>query len=213
MARAGVFALDLTMASSGTFVMPIGKHKGKTLDAIAAAGHRGYIEWAAANMSDKRIQAAAASFLESTASERSAPLLSMPASIAATATLSPGAKLVFGVIFTAADQDPLQRCTLSNEDLQAKTALSGKQVKRLLVELEALGLIARVVSGTRRSHIAITWTTAWPATAAEGTLCPLSAGTPCPPWEGPDEIGSTLERPGKKPIRITAKRIYHRPLS
>jgi DNA-binding MarR family transcriptional regulator len=200
------------MASHRTFVMPGRKHRGKTLDAIMAAGDRPYIEWAATDYPDPKVRAAATSFLESTASERSTPLLAMPRSIAADTSLSPGAKLVFAAIWTAADLDPDQRCTLSNDELQAQTALSSKQVKRLLVELEGLGLIARVVSAARRSHILITWTTAWPATTSEGTPCPLSAGTPCPPWEGPDEIGPALEHPGKA-LRITAKRTYHRPLS
>ena len=188
------------MSQYGTFVMPLRKHKGKTLEAIAAAGDRDYIEWVATNVSDKRIRSAAAAFLESTASRRSSNLLSIPTSIAADATLSPGAKLVFGAIFTAADQDPDGRCTLSNEDLQAQTALSGKQVKRLLIELESLGLIARTVSGRtaipHHGHL----DHRLPGHSLSGTPCPPSAGTPCPPWEGPDEIGPMREHRAK-PVR------------
>jgi DNA-binding MarR family transcriptional regulator len=103
--------------------------------------------------------------LESRASERAAPVLMVPMSIAADTTLSPGAKLVFAAVFTAADQDPKQRCRLANRDLESQTALSGKQVKRLLVELEAMGLIARDFGGLDRRSIVVTWTTARPVDA------------------------------------------------
>jgi hypothetical protein len=143
-----------------TFVMPWGKYKGKTLDEIAALRYRPYLEWAANRCDDKRVRAAATQYLESTAAERSSPLLTMPKPIAASPELSPGAKLVFGAIFTAADQDPEERCRLPNPAIEAQTGLSGKQVKRLLVELEANGLIARVGGASRLRQIAVTWTTA-----------------------------------------------------
>jgi hypothetical protein len=177
--------------------MPFGKYRGKTLDAIVACGDRAYIEWLARDSSDKRIKAAAASFLESIDSEQR--LLHALTSTAANSELSPGAKLVFLVIFAVADQNPRRHCTISNAEIARRTALSEKHVKRSLDDLGGHGLIERVMRDAgHRAHIRV---------LAGGTICPQTlADTPTsrPPWQ--DHFDAARSEDIRKPIRGSIKR-------
>jgi Helix-turn-helix domain len=73
--------------------------------------------------------------------------------------ISPGAKLVFGVIFSL-KQASAGRCFASNERIAQKTALTVQQVKRLLPVLEKAELIKRVAkNGAKctRDSIEVLW--------------------------------------------------------
>jgi hypothetical protein len=60
-----------------------------------------------------------------------------------------------------------------------KTGLSPKHVKRLLAEIEIIGLIRRVMVGRRRPAIEVTWTPSWegPSSPPEASPHPIVPGT------------------------------------
>ena len=73
--------------------------------------------------------------------------------------ISPGAKNVFGVIFSL-QQASIGRCILSNESIAERTALTVQQVKRLFRVLENAELIKRIKkkgSDCTRESIEVLW--------------------------------------------------------
>jgi hypothetical protein len=81
-------------------------------------------------------------YLDSTEDEM--PTLAIvPEAILARRDLSPGGKILFAAIYTAALRDPDRRCRFSNAMLTQSTGLSHKQVQRLLDTLQGSGLIIR----------------------------------------------------------------------
>jgi Helix-turn-helix domain len=70
--------------------------------------------------------------------------------------ISPGGKLLMGVIITLGEGRG-RACWLCNASLAERTGLSVIQVRRLLPELEGLGLIERRMDGSRRLGIVVTW--------------------------------------------------------
>ena len=81
----------------------------------------------------------------------------LPLEVAADPNLSPGAKILFAVILTLT-KGAWGRCCARNEKLAEMTGLSVIQTRRLLQDLEKRGLISRVMEGTRRCEIQVTWT-------------------------------------------------------
>src|SRR5262249_20197211 len=141
---------DRSRAKYGTFVMRGRKHAGKTLAQIDLGGDRDYIAWAAGHTDgkghpDPHVRKVCAAYLESTkAGHIAAAAVTLPLSVVSCPDLTPGAKLLFAVIWTAADQEPDHCCRLGNVELQSRTALSARHVKRMLSELEGMGLIRRL---------------------------------------------------------------------
>jgi hypothetical protein len=189
----------------GTYVMPRGKYAGRTLAQIEQGGDRDYIVWSAREYPNAKIRRACAAYLESTEAGRESPgAVTIPLPVVSDADLSPGAKLLFGVIYTAADLDPDHYCPLGNAELQARTGLSATQVKRLLPELEAMGLIQRSLRDAgHRTGIVPTWHPGWSHGVPGGAICTPSAGAYCAPWEGPDLVDTRLKQVDetRKPIR------------
>ena len=184
------------MSQYGAFVMPFGEHKGKTLATIDATGHRQYIRWAANNVNDREVHTAAYSYLATTEDKQRAPLMLLPLAIAADTALSPGSKLVFAAIYTAANVGPDQRCLASNADLARVTGLSPKHIKRSLDDLEGNGMITRIMRDAgHRDHIAVVW--------RGDTMSPTTA-TSCPPWQ--EHFADARREDIRKPIRGAIKR-------
>jgi hypothetical protein len=69
--------------------------------------------------------------------------------------LSPGGKLLFGVIFSFHRYGDPER--LTNDLLAKRAGICNLQVKRLLRKLEALGLARRVMDGGQRTEIRLVW--------------------------------------------------------
>jgi hypothetical protein len=190
----------------GTYVMPRGsKHAGRTLAQIEQGGDHDYIVWSAQEYPNAKIRRACAAYLESTEAGREpADAVTIPLPVAASTDLSAGAKLLFGVIYTAADQDPDRLCRLGNAELQARTGLSAGQVRRLLPELEAMGLIQRsLCDAGHRAGIVPTWHPGWSHGVPGSAICAPSARANCAPWEGPDLVATRLKQVDetRKPIR------------
>lgn len=179
-----------------------GKHQGRTLAGIEAAGDRGYIAWMAREATDPRERTIAREYLaDSAALEEAGRDLSrmalMPAAVLASGDLTPAAKLVFAAIYTAADRARDRTCRLGNAELARATGISGKQVKRSLADLEGMGFIARDMTDPgHRGGIVITWR-GDDMSAPGKTSC-----TPCgAPWEGGDQIAAADRNPRYAPIR------------
>lgn len=83
--------------------------------------------------------------------------VAIPSEVAADADLSPGAKLLFGCIYSLS-MSPA-RCVQSNESLARRISMSVKQVKRMIVELEGRNLIARKYGKTpfERYELEVKW--------------------------------------------------------
>jgi hypothetical protein len=147
-------------ATYRTFVLPFGKHNGKALEQVDLTGDRAWFSWAAENISDRETKRAVKCYLESVAQGQIvASVLALPEAIAAysSADLSPGAKVLLAVIYTAADRDPDGWCKLDNSALAHGSGLSHKHVKPIPAELEAQGLIGQDVRHSRRQGTAVTW--------------------------------------------------------
>jgi hypothetical protein len=54
----------MTAERAAAFVMPYGKHRGRSLLAIDAAGHRGYLRWIEDTFHDGSIRRAVVHYLE-----------------------------------------------------------------------------------------------------------------------------------------------------
>src|SRR3954452_6149669 len=80
------------------------------------------------------------------------PFAMLPDVIAADRELSPGAKILFAVIFSSARRG---HCFASNETLAARCGLSVIQTRRLLAILEGKGLIVRDLNGKSRDEIRV----------------------------------------------------------
>jgi hypothetical protein len=119
-----------------------GKHRGRTLAEIGAAGDRDYIAWMSGGAWSPGEREIARVYLED-AEDRLPALAILPEPILASKNLSPGAKCLFAVVYTSALHDPNRHCRLSNAGLARSAGLSTKQVQRLLDALEGLGLIVR----------------------------------------------------------------------
>ena len=76
----------------------------------------------------------------------------VPLEIAARKDLSPGGKLLFGIIYSL-EHAAKGKCTASNEELATRVGLSIKQIRRLLHDLEERQLIARTLEHGRRFEI------------------------------------------------------------
>ncbi|HZW32117.1 MAG TPA: hypothetical protein VFF52_15500 [Isosphaeraceae bacterium] len=216
----------------GTYAMPSGsKYAGRTLASIARTREgRDYLGWAAREYPDTRTRRTCAAYLESVDAGREAiRVLIMPEPVGASTLLSPGAKLLFAAIYTAADQDPDHRCRLGNAALENQTGLSPKQVKRLLPELEMMGLIRRELSDAgRRLGIRPTWHPGWDDGAPGGQYVPGEEGhidpppgddrdedpevaPPPPPWEETDldavprKLAEETREQLRRPIRWRAR--------
>jgi len=83
--------------------------------------------------------------------------LAIPAAIAEDRELSGSAKVLFGCIFSLSMT--AKGCYATNKGLAKRCGISTKQLKRLIVDLEARGLIRRRLSGEGnvRSLIEMTW--------------------------------------------------------
>jgi hypothetical protein len=84
------------------------------------------------------------------------PFAMVPMAIMSDPDLSPGAKLLFGVILSLT-KGPWARCFASNEALGKMTGLSVTHVRRMLRDLEQRGMISRVVEGNCRLEIKVVW--------------------------------------------------------
>lgn len=80
------------------------------------------------------------------------PFAMIPDRIMADRELSPGAKLLFGAIFSSTRRG---RCYAGNEALAGKCGLSVIQTRRLLAVLESRGLIIRDLNGKSRAEIRV----------------------------------------------------------
>jgi hypothetical protein len=168
-----------------TSVLLLGTHKGKTLEHADVAGDRAWLSWAAGNDSDRGTKRAVKCYLESAArGQIVASVLALPEAIAeySSADQSLGAKVLFAVIYTAADRDPDGWCKLDNSALALRSGLSDKHVKRMPAELEAQGLIGGDVRRSRRQGLAVTRRPG--DTPSTGTSCPNQPGTSCLPSAG-----------------------------
>jgi hypothetical protein len=129
----------------------------------------------------------------------------LPDEIARRPDLSQGAKNLFALILSFSRLKG-GACWLSNESLAERTGLCEKQVKRLLVSLEGLGLIRREMVSARRREIRVTWGSEMsldthPGTPG-GTFGPrlsVHAGTSNPTQESRGEIKIGIYAPLPEP--------------
>lgn len=131
-----------------------------------------------------------------------APFCMVPLEIAADPDLSPGAKLLFGVILTLT-KGAWGRCCARNEKLAEMTGLCVEQVRRLLRDLEDRDLIARIMEGNQRIEIKIKWTPAQIQNVPGGGYkMPAVQIQNVPPYEIPDEMTEdSAARPKKRKPR------------
>jgi hypothetical protein len=80
------------------------------------------------------------------------PFTMIPDRIMADTELTPGARLLFGAIFTSCRRG---RCYAGNEALATRAGLSVIQVRRQLAILEGRGLIVRELNGKSRAEIRV----------------------------------------------------------
>jgi len=85
--------------------------------------------------------------------------VAVPVELLERTDLSPAAKLLAGVVLDSARGSRAGSCKLSNASLGARIGMSGASAKRLLAELEALGVIRRetIAAGRIRTAIRPTW--------------------------------------------------------
>jgi hypothetical protein len=83
------------------------------------------------------------------------PFIMIPLAIARIRSLSGGAKLLFGAIYSLSHLP--NGCHCSNESLATRIGLSTEQVRRLLRELESRELIVRTLKDHGRSDIQVVW--------------------------------------------------------
>jgi hypothetical protein len=83
------------------------------------------------------------------------PFVMVPLAIARIRSLSGGAKLLFGAIYSLSHLP--NGCHCSNESLATRIGLSTEQVRRLLRELESRELIVRTLKDHGRSDIRVVW--------------------------------------------------------
>ena len=123
-----------------THVIRVGKHFGRTIHQIARKDPD-WVVWLAGLQESKRgftrrDVAAARAYIASPYWERLCPVVGIPRDVLIDRALSLGAKVLFGVLWTEADQDAEHRCRLSNDGLCDQSSLSPRQVKTLLADLE-----------------------------------------------------------------------------
>jgi hypothetical protein len=121
--------------------------------------------------------------------------LMVPDAIASRKDLSPGGKLLFGVILSLSRARD-RSCWLCNASLAERTGLCLKQVKRLLGELEGLSLIDRRMHGQHRIEIVVKWEGGDNLSLHVGTQAPDDPGTKCPRKESGKQSAKPVGSPG-----------------
>jgi hypothetical protein len=123
------------------------------------------------------------------------PFLMVPLQIARAKSLSPGAKLLFGAIYSLWHLPNGCHCT--NETLAVRIGLSARHVKRLMKELENEELIVRTLKNHGESLIEVVWRgkkIRLRDKKSEGTKSPPTSGDKKSPYSGDNLSRRTNEK-------------------